>query len=138
MTLLQWTLLGFALWTLLVLAGTVGIYRWSRILTGGAAIHEFPADDSIGAGWYKRAVRAHANCIENLPVFGVLVFAASSMGVTGRVADALGVAILSARICQTTTHVGFVQTARAVSARFTFFSIQLVAMFVLAALIANR
>jgi hypothetical protein len=34
MTIPLWVLLGFAAWTLLTLFTTVGVYRWTRILTG--------------------------------------------------------------------------------------------------------
>ena len=60
-------LLGFAAWTLLLLSATVGVYRWSRILTGRAGAGAFQADNIQGEEWYKRAMRAHANCMENLP-----------------------------------------------------------------------
>jgi hypothetical protein len=30
-----WMLVGFAAWTVLLLLATVGVYRWSRILTRG-------------------------------------------------------------------------------------------------------
>ena len=33
-----WVLLGFAAWTLLTLFTTIGVYRWTRILTGRASI----------------------------------------------------------------------------------------------------
>ena len=46
----------------------------------------------------------------------------------GWLIDKLSLAVLAARVCQTTTHVGFVQTSRAVSIRFTFFTVQLIAM----------
>ena len=49
--------------------------RWSRILTGRSGVGGFPADQVEGEEWYKRAMRAHANCIENLPVFGAIVLA---------------------------------------------------------------
>ena len=78
MTTPVWMLLGFAGWTVLLLLGTVGVYRWSRILTGTVPIRSFRADPIEGAEWYRRALRAHANCIENLPVFGGIVFALSS------------------------------------------------------------
>ena len=68
-------LLGFATWTLLLLMATVGVYRWSRILTGRVEVRNFRADQVEGEDWYKRAMRAHANCVENLPVFGAIVFA---------------------------------------------------------------
>ena len=62
-----WVLLGFAAWTLLILFATVGVYRWSRILTGRTAIATWRADEQQGSEWYRRAVRAHMNCVENLP-----------------------------------------------------------------------
>ena len=37
-------LLGFAAWTLLTLFGSIGVYRWRRILTGRASIAEWRAD----------------------------------------------------------------------------------------------
>jgi hypothetical protein len=41
-------LLGFAAWTSLTLFGTIGIYRWCRILTGRASIGEWRADVAQG------------------------------------------------------------------------------------------
>lgn len=125
MTLPVWMLLGFATWTLLLLVATVGVYRWSQILTRAAPIHGFPADPVDGAGWYLRGTRAHANCIENLPVFGAIVFALYAGNVTGALVNILATAILIARIAQSLVHVCFVQTDRAVSIRFSFFSVQL-------------
>src|SRR4051812_48172204 len=58
-------LLGFTAWTLLTLFCTIGVYRWSRILTGRASIAEWRADLPQGSGWYQRAMRAHMNCVEN-------------------------------------------------------------------------
>jgi hypothetical protein len=69
MTIPVWVLLGFAAWTLLTLFTTVGVYRWARILTGRAAISERRADEVQGSEWYRRAMRAHLNCVENLPVY---------------------------------------------------------------------
>ncbi len=80
MTVPQWALLGFAVWTLLVLFGTVGVYRWSRILTGRVGISEWQADQPQGSEWYQRAMRAHMNCVENLPVFAALVLCATATG----------------------------------------------------------
>ncbi len=77
MTVPVWVLLGFAAWTIIHLLTTVGIYRWSRILTGRTEMKEFRADKIEGEDWYRRAMRAHANCIENLPVYGGVVVAIS-------------------------------------------------------------
>lgn len=138
MTTLHASLLGFTLWTLAVLTFTVGVHRWTRILMGKAAINEFPADAPAGPGWYRRATRAHLNCIENLPVFTAIVFVAWAAGVQTPLLDWLGVVILSARILQTSTHVAFPESARTVAIRFTFFSVQLVAMIVMAVVVLGR
>ena len=76
-------LVGFAAWTVLLLLATVGVYRWSRILTGRVPIGGFRADRVEGADWYLRAMRAHANCVENLPVFGAIVLGLYAGNVAG-------------------------------------------------------
>ena len=83
MTIPLWTLLGFAAWTLLLLMATVGVYRWFNILFRKAPIASFRSDQLEGEDWYRRGTRAHANCVENLPVFGAIVFVISAIGVEG-------------------------------------------------------
>jgi uncharacterized MAPEG superfamily protein len=85
-----WMLLGFAAWTVLLLIATVGVYRWSRILTGAARVASFRADQIEGAGWYQRGTRAHANCIENLPVFAAIVIALQAGNVVGTPLSLMG------------------------------------------------
>jgi uncharacterized MAPEG superfamily protein len=104
MTIPQWALLGFAVWTLLVLFGTVGVYRWSRILKGQVRISESQADLPQGSDGYQRAMSPHMNCVENLPVFAAIVLCATATGADSRRLDVLAGAILVARICQTTVH----------------------------------
>ncbi len=133
-----WTLLGFATWTVLLLLGTVGIYRWSRILTGRVPIREFRADQVEGDDFYKRSMRAHANCVENLPVFGAIIFALHVSGVDSAVANGVCVAILAARILQSLTHVSFVQTNTLASVRFSFFFIQILGFLALIAIVVNH
>jgi uncharacterized MAPEG superfamily protein len=128
-------LLGFAAWTVILLSATVGVYRWSRIFTGRGQIRDFRADQVEGEDWYRRAMRAHANCIENLPVFGAIVFGLYVGNVTGIVVNALAVAILVARIVQSLVHVCFVQTNTVVSIRFGFFFVQLASFLWLIAII---
>ena len=135
MTIPVWTLLGFAAWTVVLLLTTVGVYRWTRILTGRVPIREFRADRVEGEDWYKRAMRAHANCVENLPVFGAIIFAQHASGVANSVVDALAVTILAARITQSLVHVCVEQTNSAVSLRFAFFFVQIVCFIGLAAII---
>ena len=126
MTVPVWMLLGFAMWTLLLLLFTIGIYRWSRIFSGRVAIRNFPADAAGGEDWYRRATRAHANCIENLPVFGAIVFALHAANVAGPWVDALAVTVVAARIVQSLVHVSFVHTDLVASVRFGFYFVQFI------------
>ena len=138
MTLPAWMLLGFATWTVLLLLVTVGIYRWSRILTGRVPISEFRADQVEGKDWYKRSMRAHANCVENLPVFGAIVFALYAGHIASATVNVLAVAILAARIMQSLVHVCLVQTNTVVSFRFGFFFVQIVCfLWLIAVITAN-
>jgi uncharacterized MAPEG superfamily protein len=121
-------LLGFAAWTLLILLISVGIYRWSLILTGRAALAAWRADMPQGADWYQRAMRAHMNCIENLPVYTALVLALNATGVQGPLIDLLCVATLAARVLQSTVHIALPLTNLVVGVRFSFYSVQFVCM----------
>ena len=136
MTIPQWTLLGFATWTLALLVATVGVYRWGNILFARAGIASFRSDALEGAAWYQRGTRAHANCIENLPVFGAIVYLISVTAVHGPVVDALCVATLAARIAQSLTHISHEQTNAFVAVRFSFYSVQLISFLVLIVMVA--
>lgn len=125
MTIPLWTLLGFATWTLMLLIAFVGVYRWFNILFSDARIASFRSDQLEGADWYRRGTRAHANCVENLPVFGAIVFVITVIGLEGSVVNALCMTVLGTRICQSLVHVSHVQTDAFVAARFSFFSVQL-------------
>lgn len=135
MTIPTWMLLGFATWTILLLASTIGIYRWVLIFAGRMPVNGFSADRPEGAGWYQRAMRAHANCIENLPVFGAIVFALHASGTAGPAADFASVIALAARVMQSLVHVCLPQTSAVVSVRFSFLLVQLVCFSALVALI---
>ncbi|MFJ2691568.1 MAPEG family protein [Pseudomonas sp. NPDC087336] len=125
MTIPMWMLLGFATWTLLLLMATVGVYRWVRILFSNVPIASFRSDRLEGEDWYQRATRAHANCVENLPVFGAIVVVISALGVHGPTVDYLSTLILVARVGQSLVHVCHVQTNSIVAVRFSFFFVQL-------------
>jgi uncharacterized MAPEG superfamily protein len=125
MTIPMLMLLGFATWTVLLLMATVGVYRWVNILFGRAPIASFRSDQLEGEDWYRRGTRAHANCVENLPVFGAIVLVISAIGVTGPAVDTLCTTVLIARVCQSMVHVSHVQTDAFVAVRFTFFCVQL-------------
>lgn len=132
-----WILLLFAGWTLVTLLGTVGIYRWSRILTGRARLGEFHADEVQGTDFYRRAMRAHANCVENLPVYAALVVVIVASGVRSPTLDRLAIAMLIARVLQTLTHVAVPQSDAVVGVRFAFFFVQLAAMAAMGVVVAT-
>lgn len=132
----MWVLLGFAAWTLIVLMGSVGVYRWSRILTGRASVGEWRADVAQGSDWYQRAMRAHMNCVENLPVYGAVAFAAFATGASGPVLDGLAVSFLAARVYQSIVHIAVPQTEPVAAARFGLFFVQVVCMAAMGVLIA--
>ncbi len=135
MTTPMWMLLGFATWTVLLLMATVGTYRWIEIFLGRQRIGAFRSDQVEGDDWYRRSMRAHANCIENLPVFASIVLALHASDVSGPAADRLSIAVLAARVMQSTIHVSHVQTDAFVAVRFCFFCAQLVAFLALIVLI---
>ena len=132
MTAPLWVLLAFAVWTIVVLMAGIGIRRWSLILTGRAQLTDFPADQPHGSPAYRRAVRAHANCVENLPVYGAIALSAFVAKVTG-IIDTLALVFIVARVCQTLTHTLFVETNTTVLIRFVFFLTQIVVMLWMAA-----
>jgi uncharacterized MAPEG superfamily protein len=129
-------LLGFALWTLLTLFASIGVYRWSRILTGRASIAEWRADVAQGSDWYQRAMRAHMNCVENLPIYTAIVVTLVATGLQSALVDRLAVTLLVARIGQTLAHITLAPTNAAASLRFALFLIQAACMIGMGAAIA--
>lgn len=138
MTTPTWALLGFAAWTILLLTFTIGVYRWGLIFAGRAPINGFRADQPEGADWYKRSMRAHANCVENLPVFGAIVLALHVSGSGGPIADFASAGVLFARVMQSLVHVCLPQTSSVVAVRFSFLLVQLAGFFTLIATIVGR
>jgi hypothetical protein len=105
---------------LLVLMEANRIYL---VVTGKVAVNGFSPDNEGLSPFMQRLARAHANCIEGLPIFGGLLALAimtSRMSVT----DPLAFWFLGARITQSTIHL--VSTSpTAVTLRFTAFAIQM-------------
>jgi uncharacterized MAPEG superfamily protein len=117
-------LLGFTGWTLLLVI-SVFLYRGVRFL-GGTPINHWPrgekqADDSA---LVKRAEAAHANCLENLPVFAVIVLAAAALGKLDAI-NTLAPFVLYARLGQSAAHLSGTGQAN-VLVRASFWSVQLV------------
>ncbi len=130
-------LLGFAAWTLLTLFGSIGVYRWSRILTGRASMAEWRADLPQGSEWYQRAMRAHMNCVENLPVYAAIVVALTATSVRSCLIDGLSIAMLIARIGQTLVHIVPPPTEVFASLRFALYCIQIVCITVMGVWVAS-
>lgn len=125
----------FALWTVLLLVLTVGVYRWGSVFAGKAQLTDFPADQVQGSDFYKRAMRAHANCVENLPVFLAVVFAAHVTQTSGVLLDGFAVTVLVARVLQSLVHVGLRQSNAITLLRFLLFLAQIVGYFGIAGLV---
>jgi uncharacterized MAPEG superfamily protein len=130
-------LLGFAAWTLLTLFASIGVYRWSRILTGRASIAEWRADLPQGCDWYRRAMRAQMNCVENLPVYAAIVVALTATGLQSPAIDRLALVMLAARIGQTSVHLALPPTEAASGLRFALFFLQVACMVAMGALAAT-
>ena len=71
----------------------------------------------------QRLARAHANCIEGLPIFGGILAVAVMLDRTA-ITDGLALLFLGARVMQSIIHL-ISTSAAAVSARFTAFAIQM-------------
>lgn len=116
----------FAAWTILMVL-LVGYHRWKCVFTGTVPKGGFPSDVPPEDGWYRRALQAHRNCIENLSVYAAIVVVLSFMGLDTPVLDNLAIAIIVARVAQSLIHVFINQTRPVIMVRFTFFLVQIVA-----------
>jgi uncharacterized MAPEG superfamily protein len=133
-----WVLLAFAVWSMLVLILTLGIYRWGLIFAGRVQVKEFRADQIEGSDRYRRAMRAHLNCLENLPIYGAIVLVIVVSGAQSAALDMLALTLIAARIAQTLIHVSWEQTNLLAYLRFGFFFVQLICMFWMTALVVQR
>ena len=68
-------LLGLVGWTLLLLI-LMEALRTRYVVTKAIAANEFKPDNSNLSPFMQRLARAHANCIETLPIFGILLITA--------------------------------------------------------------
>ena len=121
MTTPLWCLLGFVLWTLVLLLA-LGAVRVGKVMTGKAKANDFPSGVPHGSDAYWRLNRAHSNCVENLPIFASVVLAAVA-GVHVPALDTAARVFLGARVGQSLAHVSS-GSALAVNVRFAFFVVQ--------------
>jgi uncharacterized MAPEG superfamily protein len=116
-------LLGFTAWTLLLV---LIVFSWRGIeivLRGKKADSWMRGKDVEGPALVRRIEHAHANCLENLPIFAVLVLAAAAINKSS-VTDHWAMYVLYARVAQTLTHMIGVNHWL-VMLRATFWAIQL-------------
>jgi uncharacterized MAPEG superfamily protein len=97
--------------------------RSKLVLTGEVAANGFNPENSNLSPFMQRLARAHANCIEGLPIFGGLL-AISVLADKTYITDPLAYVLLGARIVQSCIHLASLSPA-AVMARFTAFAVQL-------------
>lgn len=122
-------LLGFTAWTLLLVLA-VFAYRGFKFL-GGTPINSWPrgVKSSIDAPIITRLGDAHANCLENLVIFAVIVLAAGQIPGKLELIAPLAPYVLYARVAQSLAHLSGTGKIN-VLLRATFWSVQL-ALFVL-------
>ena len=115
-------LLGFLSWTLalLILMETI---RSKLVLTREIPANGFSPDNAGLSPFMQRLARAHANCLEGLPLFGGFMLLSVVAG-KSPVTDSLAYALLGARMVQSVIHLVSTSPA-AVVARFTAFAVQL-------------
>lgn len=115
-------LLGFITWTLALLV-LMELVRSKLVLTGAVSANEFNPENTNLSPFMQRLARAHANCLEGLPVFGGLLLLAVVAG-KAAVTDPLAVVLLGARVAQSLIHL-WSTSPTAVTVRFTAFAVQM-------------
>lgn len=95
-------LVGLAAWTLFLVV-VMEMLRFRLILTNAIAANGFKPDNSNLSPFMQRIARAHANCVENVPIFGILLIVALLANRTG-VTDLLAPWLLGARVVQSCFH----------------------------------
>lgn len=119
--------------TLIALTGLIGwalallilmeVIRSGLVVTGRVPANGFNPENSNLSPFMQRLARAHANCLEGLPLFGGLMLVAAVSGKMN-VTDPLAYLLFCARVVQSLIHLASL-APNAVTARFIAFSVQL-------------
>lgn len=116
-------LLLYAAWMLLLLGG-IATLRGGLTVSGKRTANSFAVSGDDVSPFSARLCRAHANCYENLPVFGSIVLVAILTGNTC-ITEPLALWATAGRICQSMVHL--ISTGNlAVQIRFAFLFAQLI------------
>ncbi len=115
-------LTGFIAWALFLLVLMESL-RSQLVLRRKVAANGFTPDNAGLSPFMQRLARAHANCVEGLPIFGGLLLVAI---VTDRAAltDPLAYLFLGSRVAQSLMHLISVSPL-AVTVRFSAFAVQM-------------
>ena len=113
---------GFVSWSLFLLVLMEAISS-KLVLSKVVAANGFTPDNSNLSPFMQRLARAHANCVEGLPIFGGLMLVAVLAGKSS-LTDPLAYVFLCARIFQSVIHLSSL-SALAVTLRFTAFAVQM-------------
>ncbi len=93
------------------------------VFAKSVAANGFTPDNAKLSPFMQRLARAHANCLEGLPILGGLLLAAAVSGNTA-ITDPLAYVFLFARIVQSVIHLSSL-SALAVTLRFSAFAVQM-------------
>ena len=115
-------LTGFVTWTLLLLVLMESL-RSRLVLLKAVPSNGFQPDNGNLSPFMQRLARAHANCLEGLPVFGGLLVIASLSGQTA-ITDPLALVLLGTRVVQSLIHLASL-SVMAVNLRFSAFAVQM-------------
>ena len=113
---------GIVAWSLILLVLMEAI-RTKLVVTKSVPANGFTPDNASLSPFMQRLARAHANCVEGLPIFGGLMLVAVVAG-RSAVTDPLALVFLAARVLQSLVHLSSVSAA-AVTIRFAPFSLQI-------------
>lgn len=115
-------LTGFIAWTLFLLVVMEAI-RSRMVITKEVPANGFRPDNANLSPFMQRLARAHANCLEGLPLFGGLMLIAVVAGKSS-LTDPLAFVLLGARIVQSSIHLASLSPT-AVTLRFSAFAVQM-------------
>jgi uncharacterized MAPEG superfamily protein len=115
-------LTGFLAWALALLV-LMEVMRSQLVLRGKWPANGFTPDNAGLSPFMQRLARAHANCVEGLPVFGGLLLVAIATD-RSAITDPLALVFLGSRVFQSLVHLATVSPA-GVTVRFTAFAVQM-------------
>jgi uncharacterized MAPEG superfamily protein len=115
-------LTGFISWALLLLV-LMEVIRAQLVLRGKVPANGFTPDNAALSPFMQRLARAHANCVESLPIFGGLLLVAIATD-RSSITDPLANLFLGSRVFQSLVHLAS-PSSTAVTIRFTAFTMQM-------------